>query len=301
MSSLSIYTVTTYLVFTSDVFTSAERFGLVLTTLYLSCKIAILRREPRPTGGNLLLYLVWPGMDPRPFLGPRCPQRRWPWLFRGLTGVTVAVVGGIALSLASSGLGRYAVGWLGVAVILIAVHLGFADLLSGGLRRAGYPVRRLFRDPLLSRSLAEFWSRRWNLAYVELNQVLFLPPLRRWFGRGAVPAAFVLSGAVHELAISVPVLAGFGGPMAYFVLHALLTEPNGTCGSPTGRHRWPGCGPGSGCLPHCLCSSIPPSVTPSSSRCSGASLDVLPSLKGKAVKFRASGLVSTGDLGLVGR
>jgi hypothetical protein len=219
-----MYTVTTCLVFTGEVITSAERLGMVVAALYLACKIAILRRGPRPTGGNLVLYLVWPGMDTRPFLGPRRPQRGWPWLFRGLTCLTVGVLGGIALSLASSGLGRYAVGWLGVAVILIAVHLGFADLFSGGLRRAGYPVRRLFRDPLLSRSLAEFWSRRWNLAYVELNQVLFLPPLRRWFGRGAVPAAFILSGALHELVISVPVLAGFGGPMAYFVLHALLTR-----------------------------------------------------------------------------
>jgi alginate O-acetyltransferase complex protein AlgI len=76
---------------------------------------------------------------------------------------------------------------------------------------------------VLSRSLGEFWSRRWNTAYVELNQVLFLPPLRRLLGRRrSLIAAFLLSGVFHELAISVPVQAGYGGPLAYFTLHAGL-------------------------------------------------------------------------------
>ena len=43
---------------------------------------------------------------------------------------------------------------------------------------------------------------RWNHAFVQMNQVVFMPLLRRWFGRHAVAAAFLLSGLLHELAIS---------------------------------------------------------------------------------------------------
>ena len=33
---------------------------------------------------------------------------------------------------------------------------------------------------------------------------------------------FVVSGLLHEMAISLPVRAGYGGPLAYFVLHGVL-------------------------------------------------------------------------------
>ncbi|WP_232665478.1 MBOAT family protein [Pseudonocardia sp. TRM90224] len=202
---------------------SVERLIWVLVVLFLGCKVAVLCSRRPAMGRRTWLFLLWPGMDPRPFVEPAVPQRGWPWLGRGTTGLLIGVLGGFALQWAAPGLNPDVVGWLGVAVILTAFHMGFTDVVTAALRRAGYPVRRLFRDPLLSRSLGEFWSRRWNLAYVELNQVLFVPLLRRRVGRrGALAAAFVLSGVFHELAISFPVQAGYGGPLAYFTLHAAL-------------------------------------------------------------------------------
>jgi alginate O-acetyltransferase complex protein AlgI len=48
-------------------------------------------------------------------------------------------------------------------------------------------------------------------------------PLSGRLGRRvATVAAFLASGLLHELAISLPVLAGFGLPMAYFLLHGML-------------------------------------------------------------------------------
>ncbi|MEJ3658123.1 MBOAT family protein [Actinomycetes bacterium KLBMP 9759] len=203
---------------------SVERLICVLVVLYLGCKTAVLLTRRPAMGARTWLFLLWPGMDTRPFVDPAVPRRGWPWLGRGLAGSTAGLLGGLALRWASPDLDPDVVGWLGVAVILTAFHMGFTDVATAALRRAGYPVRRLFRDPVLSRSLGEFWSRRWNLAYVELNQVLLLAPLRRLFGRRwSLPAAFVLSGVFHELAISLPVQAGYGGPLAYFVLHAGLT------------------------------------------------------------------------------
>ncbi|WP_279581292.1 hypothetical protein [Fodinicola feengrottensis] len=94
--------------------TSAVRLIVIILTLYVACKIAVLWRGPRPTGGSLCVYLLWPGMDTRPFLR-RSPHRGWPWLGRGLIGLGLGVAGTVALRWAAPHLGRYAVGWLGVA------------------------------------------------------------------------------------------------------------------------------------------------------------------------------------------
>jgi alginate O-acetyltransferase complex protein AlgI len=48
-------------------------------------------------------------------------------------------------------------------------------------------------------------------------------PLAERLGRGpALVAGFALSGLLHELAISVPVRAGFGRPLLYFLIHGVL-------------------------------------------------------------------------------
>jgi alginate O-acetyltransferase complex protein AlgI len=109
----------------------------------------------------------------------------------------------------------------GLSLIL---HFGVFNLLAAAWRRAGFDCRALFRAPLASRSLAEFWARRWNLGFTEMTSLAVFRPLRRRLGeRGAALASFVFSGLVHELAISVPVRAGFGLPLLYFALHGMAT------------------------------------------------------------------------------
>lgn len=133
--------------------------------------------------------------------------------------MAAGLAGGVALAGAAPHLDRDTVGWLGIAAILTTLHLGFLDVLSGWYVRR-YPVPRLFADPLASRSLREFWGLRWNTAYAEMNRVVLAPFARRWFGRHTNTALFAVSGLLHEAAISVPVMDGFGGPTAYFLLHA---------------------------------------------------------------------------------
>jgi hypothetical protein len=109
----------------------------------------------------------------------------------------------------------------GLSLIL---HFGVFNLLAGAWRRAGLDCRPLFRAPLTSKSLADFWARRWNLGFTEMTSLAVFRPLRRRLGdRGAALAAFLFSGLMHELAISLPVRAGFGLPLLYFALHGIAT------------------------------------------------------------------------------
>jgi alginate O-acetyltransferase complex protein AlgI len=218
--------------FTARVFTNEI---ILIGGLYVLIKsAAFLAAERRPAGRSLAAYLAWPGVNPVPFTRARLSAVNRGLLARGAVVMAAGLAGGIALALAAPQLTRTAIGWLGVAVILTTAHLGFSDVLSGWVGRR-YPVTRLFADPLASRSLREFWSRRWNTAFVEMNHVVFAPLARRWFGRHAGTALFALSGVLHEAAISLPVLAGFGGPMAYFLLHAVAVRVE----SRVGISRWP--------------------------------------------------------------
>jgi hypothetical protein len=225
------------LVFASEVSLVGGLYALIKATAFVTA-------ERRPAGRALAAYLAWPGVDPTPFTrarnadtDPDCtaaPAGTRRLAVRGALVMAAGLAGGATLTVAAPHLNRAAVGWLGIAAILTTVHLGFSDVLSGWLGRR-YPVTRLFADPLASRSLREFWSLRWNTAYVEMNRVVFAPLTRRWLGRYSNVALFAISGLLHEAAISAPVLAGFGGPTTYFLLHAAAVhaEPR------IGLARWP--------------------------------------------------------------
>jgi alginate O-acetyltransferase complex protein AlgI len=85
----------------------------------------------------------------------------------------------------------------------------------------GVNVSELFQSPYKSRSLKEFWGKRWNIAFSEMTALISYRPLKTRVGiKKALIISFLLSGLLHEIAISLPVMAGFGLPMIYFVIHA---------------------------------------------------------------------------------
>jgi alginate O-acetyltransferase complex protein AlgI len=102
----------------------------------------------------------------------------------------------------------------------LVVHFGAFALMTAGLRALGFPAERLFVSPWRARTLAEFWGRRWNRGFAELTALAVHRPLRR-FGEGrATAAAFLFSGVLHELAITVPARDGYGMPTLYFAIQA---------------------------------------------------------------------------------
>jgi alginate O-acetyltransferase complex protein AlgI len=181
---------------------------------------------PLPFGAWLGFAGGWLGMDPRPFLATE--RGRLPGagtLVR--RGIVFALAGACLFYLARFAWARTGSEVVATGLVLLAlslvVHFGFCAVLAGLWRFRGVDVSALFRAPLRSESLSEFWSRRWNLAFSEMTATSVYRPLRPALGRGAaLMAGFALSGLLHEMAISAPVRTGFGLPLLYFMIHGGL-------------------------------------------------------------------------------
>lgn len=117
---------------------------------------------------------------------------------------------------------------LALAGLSMIMHFGVVNVTAGVWRWFGVDCRPIMRTPLAARSLSEFWSRRWNIAFSEMTALAIVRPLTPRIGKkAAVFSAFLASGILHELAISVPVKAGFGLPLLYFALHGALVLAEG--------------------------------------------------------------------------
>jgi len=186
--------------------------------------VALLSRC-RPRGAGWLVFLfVWPGIVPDVFRERRPVQTidpgdflaAWARMFLGAASVTL-------LAVDAPHIPGEILGFAGIAALLLMFHLGIGSVLPWLLRGGGFRVPLLFDRPWVARSLGEFWGRRWNLAFVEMNQRLFLRPLHRHFGRsGARLALFAISGLLHEAALSFPAGGGWGLPFGYFLLQGVL-------------------------------------------------------------------------------
>jgi len=105
----------------------------------------------------------------------------------------------------------------------LAFHFGVLRLLTGFWRMQGFPVRVLFRNPLVMCGFRDFWGKRWNLAYSQMMARTVKKPLTPLIGeKWSMFVVFVFSGLVHELAITVPVGSGYGLPTAFFIVHGVF-------------------------------------------------------------------------------
>ena len=197
----------------------------VLGGIYCLKLLALWKRRNRMSRIGIAAFLfAWPGVVPETFAQRGAPRivnagrflAAWTRMLLGFAAI-------LLIAVYAPRIPEPALGLAGIAAILLAIHLGFGDLLPWLLRWAGFGVPMLFDRPWAARSLDDFWSRRWNLAFVEMNRRLFLRPLCAWFGkRGARFAVFAISGLFHEFGISFPAGGGWGLPLGYFVLQGGL-------------------------------------------------------------------------------
>jgi hypothetical protein len=211
--------------------------------------------EPRLRPAAWFIFSAgWLGMRPAAFAGVPGPARMGAGrlirmgIARLLAGAGLIAAARASWVLTSGALDESARLFLATALLLpgisLVLHFGLLNISAGSLRRLGAECHPLFRAPLKSKSLTEFWGRRWNLAFSEMATLAVVRPLRPHIGqKTAMAAAFLFSGLLHETAISVPVQAGYGLPMLYFLLHgvAVLIERRlERAGRPIHRRAWLG-------------------------------------------------------------
>lgn len=208
------------------------RMLALISFALLVMKVIVLLEEqaqgmaPLPFARWLGFSACWIGMQPRFFASPAAgPLAGAVALIRH--GLGLAISGAVLLvaaRLAWTELhSRLLASLLLLPGLSLMLHFGVCNILAGAWRLRGVPCEALFRAPLRSQNLGEFWAKRWNLAFSEMTAIAVYRPLSVWLGRGpALLAAFALSGALHELAISLPVRAGFARPLLYFLMHGAL-------------------------------------------------------------------------------
>ncbi len=204
-------------------FVFALSFSIFFGFKWLTLKRAV-SGGARPGYIRALGYIFcWVGMDAGRFLDesrrPRMP-RAGEWIAAIVkTALGCAIFWILAREVYESH--ALAGGYVGFTGFLILTFFGGFHLLSLAWRHIGADAQPIMRSPLLASSPSDFWSRRWNLAFRNIDsEFVFRPAARRWGTVPAVLAAFFFSGVLHDLVTSFPVNAWYGAPTLYFMIQA---------------------------------------------------------------------------------
>ncbi len=204
-----------------------EMAGIAAATFFALKVLTLAGFWHLAVGWRGMAYLaVWPGLNARAFLGMTKAR-----------GEPVPGLGELVVAFAKLMLGLglvfwaavnvwtepvWLAGWAGMLGIIFTLHFGAMHVASWIWRRAGVDAPPIMNEPLRAVSLAEFWSERWNVAFADVaRRFVFRPLARRWGAMRAGGVVFLVSGLVHEAAISLPARGGWGGPTVYFALHAV--------------------------------------------------------------------------------
>ena len=196
---------------------------LLAGSIFAGCKWLVYQeavaRGIRAAPGRRAAFLFgWPGMDAVAFLGngkSRDPARaEWLW-----AAGKFAFGAGLFWWLARQAGGDLVTGWIGMVGLILMLHFGAFHLLALAWQSIGIPAQPIMKNPAASVSLSEFWGRRWNVAFNDIaERHVFRPLVRRVGARWAGMAAFLFSGLLHDVVISIPAGAGFGLPTLYFTI-----------------------------------------------------------------------------------
>jgi hypothetical protein len=192
--------------------------------VWMTCKLIIwftLPASSRVAARSAAYLLGWPGMDPRPFVVARvsnpCGKARPARAARNL------IAGNLLLSASTLFVvpHPFVAAWTGMIGTVLLLHFGLFNLIALAWNRAGVSVEPIMHEPTRAVSLADFWSR-WNRGFRDLAFRLIFRPLHRHIGIGAAMfVAFLFSGLVHDLVISLPARRGFGLPTLYFLVQGI--------------------------------------------------------------------------------
>lgn len=179
---------------------------------------------PHNTWRSLAYVVAWPGMDAEGFLDtekhPIKPTPRdWLWaILKTAMGVSLLWI----VARRVSGEHSLVRGWIGLFGLIFLLHFGSFYLIALFWQTMGVDAEPIMSKPILSKTLSEFWGKRWNLGFRQLAHDLIFRPLHKRTGVAAAGLlVFVASGLIHDLVISLPARGGYGLPTGYFMLQGL--------------------------------------------------------------------------------
>jgi hypothetical protein len=196
------------------------------------------------SAGRSFVYLaVWPGMDAETFLN-RDQHPVKPTLQEWLWAVLKTVLGvGLLWMVArripqEQNLMR---GWIGLLGLVFLLHFGGFHLIALFWQSMGVAADPIMSKPIRSKSLSEFWGKRWNLGFRQLAHALIFRPLHKRTGVATAGLlVFAASGLIHDLVISLPARGGYGLPTGYFILQGLgVTLERSAAGRRLGLEKGP--------------------------------------------------------------
>ncbi|MFL5350773.1 MAG: MBOAT family O-acyltransferase [Hyalangium sp.] len=216
------------------------RAFVALGSLWFTARTVELLREPKPVPTSRRIWHVLGLVDT---LRARrmTPRVDTSALIRLLVCAPLVAAGWAGVSFGSylpSGAARLAVRWsAGVVLVYTGVEtvVALVILLYGLL---GVDPRPLHDDPIRSRTITEFWSRRWNRAVHRfLKQTVFAPVARRGRTGLGLVLTFLMSAFIH-FAFMLPAVGLFWAGMmgAFFVLQLPFLWAERALGV----NRWPG-------------------------------------------------------------
>jgi hypothetical protein len=194
------------------------RCALVLIALLHVFRMVDLRGRPiEPSLWRRWVFLLSPH-DLRGVRGSKSAfdARAWGSAVGHTAGFLVTVFG---LRQPVSELGRWG---LGVVCVYMGVAAAFAwSRFFFGLMGRRLPI--LHKSPVVARSIAEFWGRRWNLeVHGWLYRHCFLPWAHRRSVRGAAVYSFLVSGLIHAwLVLPTAELGAAASMVLYFLAQGL--------------------------------------------------------------------------------
>ena len=216
------------------------RFVITLGGVLAFFRVLDLAFDPVSRSVATRIALVWLIPDVRtavrepPSLDLRALVR-----FLAFGAVTAAALACVLLSSAwqQDGL-RLAARWSAGLVAVYCSADGAVSLMVLVGRALGWRFPPMHRDPILSRTVSELWSQRWNrVVHDWLERRIFKPLLRRgasaWL---AASAAFLVSATLHAWLAGVAVGAWAGAAMgAFFIVQVLLVLVERALGLPRRR------------------------------------------------------------------
>lgn len=204
-------------------------------SLFIGVKIAF-SEEPLSIRGRLLQVVALSGSRRAGRVPAKLSPRAIGWLilYLALAGMALLV-----LLHARHQVGAiHSIERLSAGVLLLYAVVQFVfDFANFCFWAAGSSLDSLHRTPIAARSLAEFWSQRWNrVVSAWLHTFIFLPLARRRCPRLGVFCAFLVSGVLHGWVILVAI--GTSGALA-ILLFFLVQGAFVLAEHRLGVHAWP--------------------------------------------------------------